>query len=504
MDKFIPFDNIADFNEWRNKIIEGVDRRINFLKNSIRPMDTKKCLDDPVVISCLKDLQDRYVMTPVDKADSNVAFICKKYYVDVLLKELGLENEASNTYKLITNLSMLDVVKQHIQELNEMFGIKVTNDMQALPDIYWLPKLHKDPIKHRFIIASKLCTVKKLSKDITSIFKLAYEQVETYNNKARVFSGINAFWVIQNSEPVLLALNNINNKKNAKIVSSFDFSTLYTNIPHDKLFDSLSNIINFIFKGGLCKYIVVDKLGTARWANRCCQSSSAYDKNKIMEAVQYILGNCHFKCGNKLFKQVIGIPMGSDPAPYFANLFLYHHESRWLNKMKKENNILARKFNKIYRFIDDLLAINDGGEFEKCCSQIYPEELELKKENVSNIETNFLELNIKISDKMFQTKLYDKRDAFGFYICRLPFKCSNLPNKMFYSSICAEVLRICRATENLIDANHSVKSLLNRMYRQGALKNKLKSVLNKTFNKHCTIVVKFHTTVSNLVQGFLI
>ena len=120
-----------------------------------------------------------------------------------------------------------------------------------------------------------------------------------------------------------------------------------------------------------------------------------------MEAVQYILGNCHFKCGNKLFRQVVGIPMGSDPAPYFANLFLYHHESRWLNKMKKENNILARKFNKVYRFIDDLLAINDGGEFEKCCSQIYPEELELKKENVSNIETNFLELNIKISDKMF-------------------------------------------------------------------------------------------------------
>ena len=109
-------------------------------------MDTNKCLDDPVVISCLNDLQDRYVMTPVDKADSNVAFICKKYYVDVLVKELGLGNETSNTYKLITNLSMLDVVKKHIQELNEMFGIKVIDDMQILPVIYLLPKLHKGPI----------------------------------------------------------------------------------------------------------------------------------------------------------------------------------------------------------------------------------------------------------------------------------------------------------------------------------------------------------------------
>ena len=37
-------------------------------------------------------------MCPIDKAATNIAFICKKYYVQVLLKELGLLNATSNTY----------------------------------------------------------------------------------------------------------------------------------------------------------------------------------------------------------------------------------------------------------------------------------------------------------------------------------------------------------------------------------------------------------------------
>ena len=43
------------------------------------------------------------------------------------------------------------------------------------------------------------------------------------------------------------------------------------------------------------------------------------------------------KFGDKLFRQDIGIPMGSDPAPYFANLFLYHYESSWLKSTIKKN-----------------------------------------------------------------------------------------------------------------------------------------------------------------------
>ena len=50
--------------------------------------------------------------------------------------------------------------------------------MQGLPLIYWIPKMHKNPTSFRCIIASAVCSIKPLSKDITSIFKLFYKKVE--------------------------------------------------------------------------------------------------------------------------------------------------------------------------------------------------------------------------------------------------------------------------------------------------------------------------------------
>ena len=91
------------------------------------------------------------------------------------------------------------------------------------------------------------------------------------------------------------------------------------------------------------------------------------------------MDNCFFKFGDQVFQQIIGIPMGSDPAPFMANLLLYYFEDKWIRKTKRKDLFLARKFCNVFRFIDDLAAINDSGEFEKVIEEIYPPELELKK-----------------------------------------------------------------------------------------------------------------------------
>ena len=100
-----------------------------------------------------------------------------------------------------------------------------------------------------------------------------------------------------------------------------------------------------------------------------------FSKDKVKEAVSYLLDNYYFTIGDRIFKQVIGIPMGSDHAPFMANLFLYFYESKYLKKLKKTSLRISRKFGNVFRFIDDLCAINDGGEFEKCHKDIYPKEL---------------------------------------------------------------------------------------------------------------------------------
>ena len=311
------------------------------MKTRIHPKPTTKILSDDVVKNDLDKLQERYILIPIDKADNNVAFVCKRYYIEVIVKELGMRGNPSSTYEHLHNVIPNEIIHNHQNYLQERFHMTVPGEMCTLPDIYWLPKLHKTPTKARFIIASRKCTVKNLSKDVTSIFKLAYNQIDRYNQKASIFSGIKTFWVIQNSHPVLRVLDQISSKRNAKTISSFDFSTLYTNIPHSKLFAELSDIARFIFKGGTRSTISIDKVGIAHWTRYANNSHVKYDLDKILAAIKFLLDNCHFKFGDKLFRQIVGIPMGSDPAPFFANLFLHQYESRWINKMKKENNVLA-------------------------------------------------------------------------------------------------------------------------------------------------------------------
>ena len=77
--------------------------------------------------------------------------------------------------------------------------------------------------------------------------------------KKTYFSGTKTFWVIQNNSLPLECINKVT-KKNAKQISTFDFSTLYTKIPHDELLDILYKVVDFVFKGGTRDYIVINKV----------------------------------------------------------------------------------------------------------------------------------------------------------------------------------------------------------------------------------------------------
>ena len=72
----------------------------------------------------------------------------------------------------------------------------------------------------------------------------------------------------------------------------------------------------------------------------------------------------------------------------------------------------APPFSYIYRFIDDLDSINDNGEFKRCYKDIYPPEFELWKENLDSSRASFLDLDIKVEDRLFVYNQYDKRHAF--------------------------------------------------------------------------------------------
>ena len=69
--------------------------------------------------------------------------------------------------------------------------------------------------------------------------------------------------------------------------------------------------------------------------------------------------------------------------------------------------------------------------------------MELKVENIEVDSASFLDLGLQVEDQIFKSNLYDKRETVKFSVVRMPYKSSNMPYKMYYSTISAEILRIC-------------------------------------------------------------
>ena len=176
-------------------------------------------------------------------------------------------------------------------------------------------------------------------------------------------------------------IDKINKRNKAKSISTFDFATLYTKIPHELLIEALNDIVDFAFKGGVANAVYINTYG-ASW--RKSADARIYKKSDIKKAFKYSIENAYFQVGNTVLRQKIGIPIGSDPAPFFANLFLYIYESKFINHLLKTDPARARKFRHVFRFIDDLISFNDDGEFTKSFREIYPPEMEVKQENIIN------------------------------------------------------------------------------------------------------------------------
>ena len=194
--------------------------------------------------------------------------------------------------------------------------------------------------------------------------------------------------------------------------------------------------------------------------------------------------------------------MGIDPAPFWANLYLYHFENRFVKELMKNNPLDARKFLHATRFIDDECNLNDSSAFSNYHHLIYPPELELKCEHQGTHAT-FLDLDITVIDNIFVYKLFDKRDDFPFSIIKMPDRSSNIPRFVFYGTIMSEFIRIARSTLQLDDFIPRASNLLSRMISQGGNRIKILGQIKKAFSRHSSLFEKYGSTsqqIVNLIQ----
>ena len=159
-----------------------------------------------------------------------------------------------------------------------------------------------------------------------------------------------------------------------------------------------------------------------------------------------------YRFDGQLFRQMVGIPMGTNCAPLLADLFLYSYENEFLDKLIKEGKRkLARKSNLSYRYIDDLISFNNK-KFKEFISDIHPKELTISETIESTSVVSYLNLLFtRDKSNKITTKLYDKRDAFGLHIVNFPFMSSNIPSAPAYGVYASQLIRCAHCCSNYSD-----------------------------------------------------
>ena len=413
------------------------------------------------------------------------------HYIDVLNQELV----NTNAYTRV-QLTDRDIISNH-EKCCKNLGAEVSFNHEKLPTMYWIPKLHKNPYKARFIANSSMCTTNHLSKLLTSCLSTIKEHVKRYCDKTYENSGINLFWSIKNSSEVLTKLQSKNYQ--ASKISTYDFSTLYTTLLHDLIKEKLTKLIQKTFAREKSTYLACNKKRSF-FTDEVTKYYTMWTCSEVCEALEFLLDNIFVRHGDTIYRQVIGIPMGTNCAPLVADLFLYCYERDFMLGLKTDTQAdIIEAFNDTSRYLDDIFNI-DNPFFDNMISSIYPNELQLNKANNSETAASFLDLDLTISNGLISTKIYDKRDDFDFQIVNYPYLDGDVPRATSYGVYISQLIRFARACSSVEDFNLRNRTITEKLLTQGYRFHKLRKTFAKFYHRNLDLVRKYRCNMKTLMQ----
>ena len=98
--------------------------------------------------------------------------------MEVLLRELGIDTVTftgkGNSTFVPCHKSLQDIISEHQEVLVNNFNIKSKEVNLCIPRLFWIPKLHKNPYKYRFIAGARQCSSKQLSVTVNSGLQVSF------------------------------------------------------------------------------------------------------------------------------------------------------------------------------------------------------------------------------------------------------------------------------------------------------------------------------------------
>ena len=508
LDNFIKVKSVkyrlknTSFSTWKKRVMEIVNNRIEFFSTKHPHMfiESEDILKKESVKTELRKLNKKYIICSIDKASKNFAFVCKKFYVLTLLKELGFDcsslSWSGNETYFPCDLDESKYVEQISSTLLTKFNLNVEGNNMCLPHIFWNPKLHKNPYKARFIAGAKQCASKPLNILVNCCLRLLRKYFKKYCQTIYNNSGINFFWSIESSAEFLETLKN-NDVYNLQI---YDFTTLYTKLDLSEVDTMVGEVIDLIFSNRnkyicICKYNISQCFFSKKeYSNHYC-----FTKEHLKEAVNFIVYNTFIVFGGQVFIQKRGIPMGGNSSSPIADLTLAKREFNYMKNLLKQKKFgLAKILSNIKRYVDDVIIFNYL-YFHNLIRSIYPPSLDMERVGSNNKNVNYLELNINIEATGISLSVYNKTDDFNFEVVTLTFPHSNIPLEVGYNMFYSQVLRFANICNDLDTFMLHLSKMFIILVSRGYSKSQLLKYIRRCMRKYNSVFVKFGVMDDNII-----
>ncbi|EFJ11940.1 hypothetical protein SELMODRAFT_425932 [Selaginella moellendorffii] len=415
-----------------------------------------------------------------DKAANTPTFFCK-----TLAREQALARMNSDDFSLVVSDNNVpetpeQVVKQLLSEppLQEFPPQKP--DLPYLMGIY---KAHKN--KMRWLTNADGCIFSEITICLTAILKGIQEALQyvadDFYARAKFFGGkTNACWILGSTQEFTINLPD-------KITTIYtgDITKCYEAIPLEGdqgLTTAMTNLVNLAFahQNHLHKDLfLIQKKNSeleAEWKplRQSSVKATRMDPTKVIELNHFIIRNTYVRLGDRVWRQVRGIPMGFSCSPLWCNLYLFYFEYNFITRLARLGRYdLLRLFEHTFRYMDDLVSMNN------------PMILRFTDGSLVNLSAHFLSLQIQIIrvDGTFLTTKYDKRRSLPFKVSLYIHRDSNRPitnsSKVILGQVFALFYLINTAGGVVLEIDNLVECFVEKGFHRYALRRLILSGLDR-------------------------
>lgn len=417
----IALDAVTKFTEEAEKAIQNVVRTEHNTFNAVSEADIKElrefaAREDIIIQNADKGLG--LTVMPREWYDKQGAKIVNTYNKVTLPQAQAQLARAHAQYQrycrqYIENTEQERKIPMLIKYLTQY----PLSSKTQFPLLYLMPKLHKNPVSVRPIVADHSSVFTPAAKVVGDYFAHMYTNSET---------------IISDTKKFILELEELKIPPNA-IFATADITNLYGEIP----LDSLKQLL----------------LRSSRKTN-----TNIHEHNLMCHIAVQALDNNYLEFNNEIYHQDKGVAMGSALGPTMANVYLNAKVDAALREHE------AVHFTR--RFLDDVFFVLDGNtnipQFQQDLDNIDRENMKFTLEHDKN-SVSFLDLVIYKHEDGLRVRNYVKPTNKFLYI----------PYKSFHTEavkrgfIITELTRLVKNNSTFEDFTTAAKSFAEHLKARG-------------------------------------